>query len=338
MTGSESQNSSANPVYARARAAIRRGALGEAEDLVASGLGTCPADSELSWRFLLAKAEICALQSHCAEVLRLLDGPPAGPCVGTDLEIYWWMHRGHAYTILTDYAKASPELDRAYVLACAHGDASVTTEVQIRRGTLFFRMGDFVKAWSIRKHALALAENVGDSHLLALGLAGIGQLHLHQKRYAEAITWSTRALAVAERAGAARTAFKVLSEIGVAHLWQGEAERGLEALKEADARAAAIGDRASRQYCLGDLGNVYHALSDYSTAATYFGQALDLALEFHDLYGARKWATNLARNCTRAGDFSTAAEYRLEASEIERELRCRIDEAAGVVTSPRSSE
>jgi DNA-binding SARP family transcriptional activator/predicted ATPase len=215
-------------------------------------------------------------------------------------------------------------LEEASALARAVGSAELEAASELWRGQVFNHQGQVRAAQGYLEHGLRLARAAGARHLEGLLLAQL--------------TWVASLMGDESRAQAcADQALVILREVGdrlspaTVHfgLFLLAAERGVTARAWADAeRIEAIADAfGSRQmqWLVKERWGVIHsfALGQHRIADAYFEEALRLAEENGDRYGATSAHALLARSALFQGDLERSRRENSETRRLAEETGSR---------------
>ena len=111
-----------------------------------------------------------------------------------------------------------------------------------------------------------------------------------------------------------------LLEQGIAQLQSRQFDQATQSWNKSLKLYRLIGHRQGIAYSLGNLGNIYFSLDDYSQAIKYYQQSLEIKREIGDRQGIANSLGNLGRTYSLLGDDTQAIDYYQQSLKIEREI------------------
>ena len=274
-------------------------------------------DSSGIWKLRLLKTRILLANGNAGDALRSLgaSGPPPDPELGS----WYFIHRGYAKVLQSDYGGAEKDFDQAGELA--HGSPRLDAEIGVRRGFNLVRQGRSDEAESVLRQTLAIANSLQDPALEAASMGNLGVLFAGTYHYDQAIFWYEKALAIFERLRKPSSVAKTLGNLGWAYYSLGENDRALALFGTAEAHFRATGDKDEQQIWMGNGGVVLQAEGDRRGAVERFKGALAISQKLHEQYWASTWLNNLADTLIDTNDFDIAERYNQEALREKHDLQ-----------------
>ncbi|MBZ5603187.1 MAG: CHAT domain-containing protein, partial [Acidobacteriia bacterium] len=272
---------------------------------------------EPSWRFRILKADILLSNRKAREALDVLAAPEDS--ITNEQRARLAMHRGMAAYLLSDYAQAQSELDRATALAAGIGSPVLDAEIGLRRSGVEIRLGRLAEADSTLRNVLRVAAAQNDSYLQGAAAGNLGVMFMNSSRYDEAIYWLDRARTAFESLHSASGVTRAVGNLGWCYHKLGDDAKAIAYLSQAEDGFRKSGNRYEQQIWLGNLGDAVLAQGDTARAAAYFKDALAIARELGDRYWIGWWVNNLAAVSLDRGDFAEAARYNDEALELTKQ-------------------
>jgi DNA-binding SARP family transcriptional activator/pimeloyl-ACP methyl ester carboxylesterase/tRNA A-37 threonylcarbamoyl transferase component Bud32 len=166
-----------------------------------------------------------------------------------------WQRLGSCQRVAGQLEAATASLEEAFDLFTRIGDRQGAGAAQRMIGLLYWEQGDRERALERYHQALTLLEDEPESVELAKTYSAISRMHSVAWEHEEAMSWGERALALARRLAAPDILGHVLSKLGFSALALGDADKGLEMLREARSLALAQrlppDDICSAHYSLG---------------------------------------------------------------------------------------
>lgn len=305
-------------LYAQMQAEFRSGNLRSAESLCEDGLSRYPAEEclEWNWWFRIGKSEALRQQGYIQQAWEWLAHDPPEHLGSVELRATYLMCRGYLCCAQANYAECKQLLDQASSM----GVESLSGEISLRRGTLFFRLRDLNGAAASFQAALDTATRSNDTYLEGLALGGLGKIRREMGSTKMAIVDLERAIAVSQAAGARFVTGAALTELAYTHYLLKDYEQAFDLYTQSARLLGEIGARLHFQVALGDLGNIYLRRDDYVKAADHYRQALAISRELDDPFFIAKWLRNLEHVAFKTSDPIAAARYRAEWESIDRRL------------------
>jgi CHAT domain-containing protein len=320
LTGCGPQSS--DSIYQQSKSSLDRGELKAALASADAGLRREP-----SWRFRLLKAEILLANGDAPGAVEALRAP--NPPDSEELRARLAMYQGQAKYLLSDYAGAEAELNRAMEIAKGLKQPLLDSQIELRRGVLMFRSGHAAESEELFRKVFRDSTALGDLYLQAAALGNLGVQLLSTHHPDQAIYWLERARDVSERLGSAASVAKAIGNLGSCYQHLGDHERALGYLRDAESRFRAVGNRYEQQICLGNIGNVLNDQSDFPAAADKYSAALAIARDYGDSWTGT-WLSDLAIASIGAGNFDNAERYNDEALLVKKRLPGSFDFQARV--------
>lgn len=276
------------------------------------------ADARLEWRFRLLKAEILVARRDPAAALHVLEQqPPAGPD-WAEFRGKALLLRGQAANLLSRYQEAEKLIAQAADAAHQSGSPSLEAQVDLRRGFLQLRQGDFENAEALFRGVIAAANGLQDSYLEASAIGNLGVALLQASRYDEAIVWFEKAKGIFARLDARESIARVSGNLGWCYFRLGDLDNARSQFNAAEAEFSKTGNRYEQQLWIGNAGSVALTAGDYPTAVANYQRALAIARQLPNDFLVSQWLSNLADCFIAEGDLARAETYNNEALRLKR--------------------
>ncbi len=176
-----------------------------------------------------------------------------------------------------ELALAEETLSEAARLAAEMGDVRVEATARADRGLALVRLNRLSDARNELARSLRLCRRQASPRRVAIALEYTGELHLATGRYDRAATALSRALAIATRiAPEGDIVPEVLRRLAEVALGRGLADEALRIARDADDRAARLGDRYERATAIRVQGEAMRALGRQDEASERFDSALEI--------------------------------------------------------------
>ena len=150
-------------------------------------------DDALMNQFRLLRAEVLIYQGKALDSLAQLDEIPRERLNTGDLATYW-MHRGYAQCLLSQFDKAKSQLLRAESLAAGLANPPLLRQVTLIKGTVAARSGDFAEGERLLRFTLNMTDAGRDPFVEAIASSNLGMVYLRRRRYDEALDWFDKAI------------------------------------------------------------------------------------------------------------------------------------------------
>lgn len=219
---------------------------------------------------------------------------------------------GRAVDALDDAAQAGKPLAR-----------SVLGRLQVRRGALLDRLGEFNEAGVLVKQGLQQAEQLDDGGEVAFALDRLGMIFRAAGAYDQATECHARARDLFDRLNDRHGLGWALAHLGNTALAKGEHDTAasfytdsLRILREED-------DRNGMCVALNNLGYIAIRRKQYDVARRNMGEALSLQAVLGNHRSAAYLLNNLGFAAREAGDYEEAARHLQEGLAISERLGYR---------------
>lgn len=310
---------SLDDIVADAEAALRRGQVSTAADLVQKGLAATASDpdSVSAWRVRLLDAEVRLSRLQIPDALTILEAPvPDGeefaPIRGRQLLLL-----ARSMIVQRKLGEAQAMLGR--IAAVAPEDRELRLDVELLSGQIEFRGGHWAEGESRLRAAAERAAREQDDYRQARALNDLGMSYVVRSRYDEALSWFERVLALRSIEG--ETIYGTsLYNAGLSLARLGQFDRA-ESLQRRAIEIHKDGSVQNYLQALGELGNTFLIQHDPERALPLLQQAFDTAVKGGLAAEAALWARNLASAHTRFGRWDEAARYIAEAQRLEPNAR-----------------
>lgn len=301
-----------------AETAMRRGQYERALEAVDAALDTEPsskADSPLTWRLRLLRAEILIARAEIPAARPLLNAQlPSDPAFA-DV-------RARQKYVFAKAQVAQGSLKEALVtLADARGTTpparDFAWDIAILEGQVRLRLGQWAEAESTLNVVAAAAGRSGDPYREALALNNLGMGRLVRGRFDEALPWFERVL---DRAALESTSVYgvALNNAGICYSRLGQFERAI-AVQERAVKFHASGSRVGYQQAVGELGTTYLLRGDFPRGLDHLRRALTIASDANLKSDAAVWARNLAAAYHHTGQWDDAERFNNTAKRLTPE-------------------
>ncbi|MBI4930326.1 MAG: tetratricopeptide repeat protein [Bacteroidetes bacterium] len=198
-------------------------------------------------------------------------------------------------------------------------------------GVGYWVKGDYPNALENFFKALKFDEEQKNKKGIATRLGNIGGVYWNQADYPKALDYYFRALKTFEELGEKDKIATVLGNIGVVYFRQAEAnvhpeernplfKRVLEYYFRALKMNEELGNKNRIATDLGNIGNVYHAQTDYPRALNYYFRALKMAEELGDKNRIVIWLGNIGSLDITTGKFAEAEKYLKQSVLLAEEI------------------
>ncbi|HEX8986161.1 MAG TPA: CHAT domain-containing protein [Bryobacteraceae bacterium] len=304
--------------HALLRAERYEPALAEAEE----GLRSAEQHHDLlfTWRFRVLKAEILLARREVPQSVAALGGDPPPGSEWSECRARALLVRAQAAYLLSLNAEAQELLSRAAEAARQAGSPTLSTEVDLRRGSLLVRLSRFEEAQTEFRRVIETAGRQHDDYLQASAMGNLGYALLTASRYDEAIPWFEKARTLFSRMGAADSVARATGNLGSCHLRLGDLDEARQQFEQAQVDFAKTGNRFEQQIRVGAAGGVQLEMENYSAAAVQFKRALAISRQLPNDFWTARWLGNLAQTCIGLGDWDAAENFNHEALAVERRL------------------
>ena len=187
-------------------------------------------------------------------------------------------------------------------------------------GTVYFLLGEPLKAIEHYEQALKISREIGDRRGEGAHLGNLGAAYADLGKPRKAIDYYQQALAIAREIGDRRGEGSWLGNLGAAYADLGELRKAIDYYQQALAIAKEIGDRRGEGNWLGNLGTARAILGEPRKAIDYYQQALAIAREIGDGRGEGDSLGNLGNACANLGELRKAIGYQEQQLAISREI------------------
>jgi tetratricopeptide (TPR) repeat protein len=193
-------------------------------------------------------------------------------------------------------------------------------------GTVYFLLGEPLKAIEHYEQALKISREIGDRGGEGAHLGNLGAAYADLGKPRKAIDYYQQALGIVREIEDGRSKGNWLGNLGAAYADLGELRKAIDYYQQALAIAREIGDRRGEGSWLGNLGAAYADLGELRKAIDYYQQALAIAKEIGDRRGEGNWLGNLGTARAILGEPRKAIDYYQQALAIAREIGDRSGE------------
>jgi CHAT domain-containing protein len=264
------------------------------------------------------------LRGMSQETLTLLNSQSTPP-TERDSVVEMLAIEGVAYAREHSFPKAERSLGQAEQL-CSGDVDSICGSVIRAQGVLAIERGQLVLARKCFENTLSFARAHGDRFLEATALLNLGASALREHHFDEAIGWLEPADTLSANLGAESVGLKAVGNLGWAYYNLGDSEKALDLSREAERRAAEVGDVFDELSWITNSGYVYSDARDFSRAKQSYLKSLALANQIdskEDIYNALR---ALALVSVESGELDDAGKYSDDAISMARADHNRLDE------------
>jgi CHAT domain-containing protein len=299
---------SARADYDAARQLFLHGYLAESQQKAEQGYKTF-AHSEPMWsaKFELLEAEAMVWRGMYDDSLRLLASFNVAPDE-SETSIRRLTIESVALTHQEQLDAAAQRLAAAERL-CERTAISACGEVIRARGVLEIWRGHFPEAKKSFNQSLDFATLHRDRWLEAGSLLNLGGVALREEHFDEALDWSKAAYRIATALGAEDLAQVASGNLGWAYLRLGDTEQSLSLFREAEKRAADLGDISAKLNWLKTAGYVYQDTGNLQKASQAYRQALDISRQLNSVEDVLSSLEDLAHVSIDEGKLDDADFY-----------------------------
>jgi CHAT domain-containing protein/tetratricopeptide (TPR) repeat protein len=275
------------------------------------------ADSEWFWRFRVLKAETLVWQHRNEESLALSKADLPVWLATSDLAVWRRLSQCVASAYIDQSSNAHRFLDDAETIAKAY-HPELLGQVELRRGTVFFREGAVSRAQTAYRQALQLARVGNDRFLEAAALGSMGMVTTKQEHYDESLDWNRAALQLSQGIGAQSSVARILGNMAWSFQELGDYENALANYREAEEAAAHHGQIGDRLYWRTGVATMQYVLGNSALAESVLVQALDQARHQDDKSITTEYLNDLATLDVENGKADFASAFAEEAAAVEQ--------------------
>lgn len=209
---------------------------------------------------------------------------------------------------------------------CTANSLEACGEVLRAHGILAMERGQLSDARQAFLSSLSFARAHHDLNLESNARLNLGTVALQDNHYDEAVDWSQQAYASSLALGNQNRAQIALGNLGWAYFELGDSERALPLFREAEQRAAKLGNIRNQVKWLTTTGYVYQNTGDWMRAAQFYGQVLDLARPIHSQEDVINSLEDLAHLSIAMGNLDQANAYLAQLTPLVRATQNRLDD------------
>ena len=183
-------------------------------------------------------------------------------------------------------------------------------------GTVYFLLGEPLKAIEHYEQALKISREIGDRGGEGAHLGNRGEAKADLGKPRKAIDYYQQALGIVREIEDGRSKGNWLGNLGAAYADLGELRKAIDYYQQALAIAKEIGDRRGEGNWLGNLGTARAILGEPRKAIDYYQQALAIAREIGDRSGEGNALWNMSLALNEIGNSVQAIQCAKEALKI----------------------
>jgi tetratricopeptide (TPR) repeat protein len=228
------------------------------------------------------------------------------------------LRRGGLYYVMGDFTQARVDLERATGLASTLKVTHQTVRAQLTLSGVTAAEGRFAESERMAAAAVQEALNAGLDTVAADGLIDLTATLMEADRIPEAVAQGERALQLAERRGARRTAARARVQLASVRLQE---DKPKDALALVEGAVAFLKDRRERRfeiYGLLIMSRAYQMLDDLERARAASADVVATAEAMHDNDQLAIALSNLASVASSLGQLPQALAHRERAEAIRR--------------------
>ena len=225
---------------------------------------------------------------------------------------------GVANAHLRQFSDAGRALSQAAALCQNHAD-SACGEVLQAQGLLASEQGDSERASALFRDALQFARSHSDSFLEASAAVNLGAESIAQGKFDQALDESNHAYQTAKTIDARVLEPIAQGNIGWAAYRLGDSDKALDLFLSAEKRASEVEDFVDQGVWLTDAGYVYMDSRQFNLSNSSFRKALAIEQRMESKENIYNALRGLARLSTQQNDPAGAATYAGQALDIAKE-------------------
>jgi tetratricopeptide (TPR) repeat protein/TolB-like protein len=297
----------------RARLALLRGDLAEAEKAYAELVTRYPNDTEALLDLAAAQASEGAIAKAVLTLKRVTELDRSDPRA--------WFLLGKNMILAGDARKAVTDpLVRALALMTQLENGQGQGDVLNAMGVAHERLGEYPQALARYAEAAAVRKKVGDKRGAAVSLKNRASVHLAMGRFAEAEPDLLSAREVYLKIGDRKGLADVWNDFGSLHEGRGEYREAQKAYQEALRLRRELGDDQKLAQSYDNVGYIFFLEGERDNAFVYWQQALDLRRKVGDKAGIVVSTQNMGFLQIAQGRWPEAMKSFLEALDRAREI------------------
>ena len=297
----------------RARLALLRGDLSEAEKAYAELVTRYPNDTEALLDLAAAQASQGAIAKAVLTLKRVTELDRSDP--------RGWFLLGKNMILAGDARKAVTDpLVRALALMTQLENGQGQGDVLNAMGVAHQRLGEYPQALARYAEAAAVRKKVGDKRGAAVSLKNRASVHLAMGRFAEAEPDLLGAREVYVKIGDRKGLADVWNDFGSLYEGRGEYREAQKAYQEALRLRRELGDDQKLAQSYDNVGYIFFLEGERDNAFVYWQQALDLRRKIGDKAGIVVSTQNMGFLQIAQGHWPEAMKSFLEALDRAREI------------------
>jgi tetratricopeptide (TPR) repeat protein/TolB-like protein len=297
----------------RARLALLRGDLAEAERAYAELVTRYPNDTEALLDLATAQASQGAIAKAVVTLRRVTELDRSDP--------RGWFLLGKNMILAGDARKAVTDpLVRALALMTQLDNGQGQGDVLNAMGVAHQRLGEYPQALARYAEAAAVRKKVGDKRGAAVSLKNRASVHLAMGRFAEAEPDLLGAREVYVKIGDRKGLADIWNDFGSLYEGRGEYREAQKAYQEALRLRHELGDDQKLAQSYDNVGYIFFLEGERDNAFVYWQQALDLRRKIGDKAGIVVSTQNMGFLQIAQGRWPEAMKSFLEALDRAREI------------------
>jgi len=269
------------------------------------------------WSFRIQKAQILISRSASRDALAILAGTLPASLASTDLAVQKALFEGSAHMYMREFDESKKKLAEAEHLASS-SHPRLLCQVLNAKAALAATMGDYTDAQRNYNQALKLAREHGRPEVQVAAQTGQAYVATHLQHFDEAVDLGKSALQLSRSLGMQSYAATTLGNLGWNYSALGDYEASLEFFNQSAQESAKSGMSGLSAYWFSGVANAYMALHEYQQAEDLARGTLKRARELRDPQIATVCLDTLADIMLRTDRTADAEKYIQEALQIAK--------------------
>lgn len=175
-----------------------------------------------------------------------------------------------------DHQKAYDYLQQAEELAFAENDPVKVGNVDLKRGEIMMRLGEYNVALDLFYKALGRFSKVGEQEGMAAAYNNIGAIHHYDKNYPKALEHYKRSMQIRRSMGNDRSVAQLLNNFGTVFEDMGQHDSAMFYHRRSLAVWERIKDSSWVAVCLSNIGSCYTRSGQEDSARYFLQRAMEL--------------------------------------------------------------
>ncbi len=203
-------------------------------------------------------------------------------------------------------------LDYAKRIECAECQGTIMANL----GNIYWRMGNFEKAFENLLDAREIAEKIENRMAYARTLNHLGILFSGQGHYDKALEHYFEAYHVYDELDSVGHTSRALNNIGIVYLHQGDYDQAEEFHQRSFEIKKALNDERRMAFSLHNLGSVYKARGEHTKALNYLEQSRDILAEYPEIRDLATVLRSLGELYFKDGAYTKALSFLNESRSL----------------------